>query len=189
MPSRKFRNCVVVTSERNRRETPKQGSQSIENALCLKAARFAEDGIVKPDEYEQLDDHLRPLVHRFGVVHLAGLEEFGNRVSEQLWQAIKAEHKLPDTPPAVTLAETDPLAEEAAYHEEFMESRLRFYVDRQEVQDRLMAYAEGDATHRGYEEVLLGRLRGLGVEVDPDGKRGWFERLVEYVIEGNVLGA
>ena len=79
--------------------------------------KIAEDGIVTPEEYNTLDDHLRELVHRFGLVHLAGLEEFGQRVSDQLWQAIKTKHNLPDTPPTATLAETDPLAEEAAYHD------------------------------------------------------------------------
>ena len=109
--------------------------------------KVAEDGIVDPQKYAELDDHVRRLVDRIGVVHLNGLDEFGNSVSEQLWEAIKAEHDLPDTPPALTLAETDPLAEEAAYHEEFMESRLRVYVGRQDVQDRLMAFATGNATH------------------------------------------
>ena len=53
----------------------------------------------------------------------------------------------PTHPPTATLAESDPLAEEAAYHEDFIESRLRVYVGRQQVQDQLTAYAEGDATH------------------------------------------
>jgi len=108
--------------------------------------RVAEDGLVDPDEYRQLSPKQRELVHRFGVVHLAGLEEFGRRVSEQLWQAIQAEHKLPDTPPMVSLAETDPLAEEAAYHEEFIESRLRVYVGREKLQKDLVEFAEGQAT-------------------------------------------
>jgi len=107
--------------------------------------KVAEDGIVGPDEYEKLDDHLRQLVHRFGVVHLDGLEDFGRRVSKYLWEAIKREHKLPDTP--TSLAEADPLAEEAGYHEEFMESRLRVYVGRQELQNELTTFADGDATH------------------------------------------
>ena len=123
-------------------------SRDLKNQADREALReVAEDGIVDADEYARLDDHLRELVHRFGVVHLAGLEDFGQRVSEQLWQAIKAKHELPDTPPTVTLAQTDPLAEEAAYHEDFMESRLQVYVGRQEVQDQLTTYVEGDATH------------------------------------------
>jgi telomerase protein component 1 len=59
---------------------------------------------------------------------LVGLEAFGERVCEQLWQAIRQEVRLPDAPPAEAVA--DPLAEEADYHERFMESRLRVYVGR-----------------------------------------------------------
>lgn len=42
---------------------------------------------------------------------------------------------------------------------------------------------------RGFEEVVLGRMRGVGIDVDDDVPRGLIGRLVEYVIEGNVLGA
>jgi hypothetical protein len=70
---------------------------------------------------------------------LGDLEDFGRRVQEDLWQAIQAELKLPDTPPAETAA--DPLAEEQDYHERFMESRLRVYVGRDEVQRRLLEFA------------------------------------------------
>ncbi len=42
---------------------------------------------------------------------------------------------------------------------------------------------------RGYEEILLGRIKGAGVEVPEEGSEGLFERLIEYIIEGNVLAA
>lgn len=42
---------------------------------------------------------------------------------------------------------------------------------------------------RGYEEILLGRIRGAGVEVPEEGSWGLFERLIEYVVEGSVLAA
>ena len=42
---------------------------------------------------------------------------------------------------------------------------------------------------QGYEEILLGRLRGAGVPVRDDDPRGLLDRLVEYVVESNVLGA
>ncbi|NUQ65476.1 MAG: DUF4062 domain-containing protein, partial [Pirellulales bacterium] len=77
---------------------------------------------------------------------LVGLEEFGRRVQDDLWQAIKAQENLPDVPPAVTLAEQDPLAEEAAYHEAFVESRLRVYVGREQIQHDLTEFADGGAT-------------------------------------------
>jgi len=42
---------------------------------------------------------------------------------------------------------------------------------------------------QGYEEVVLGRLRAAGVAFDDDAPRSLVERLLEYVVEGNVLGA
>lgn len=42
---------------------------------------------------------------------------------------------------------------------------------------------------RGYEEVLLGRLRGAGIGIDDDHPRTFFEKLIEYVIESNIAGA
>jgi hypothetical protein len=77
---------------------------------------------------------------------LAGLEIFGKRVFDQLWEAVQAELKLPEAPPTVTLAETDPLAEEADYHARFMESRVRVFVGRRELQNKLTAYLESDST-------------------------------------------
>jgi hypothetical protein len=42
---------------------------------------------------------------------------------------------------------------------------------------------------RGYEEVLLGRLKGLGIPFQEDGPRPILERLIEYVLESNILAA
>ncbi|MFQ5810309.1 MAG: hypothetical protein ACE5JM_11875 [Armatimonadota bacterium] len=42
---------------------------------------------------------------------------------------------------------------------------------------------------RGYEEIVLGWLRGAGIPVDDDEPRTLIARLVEYVVEANVLGA
>lgn len=42
---------------------------------------------------------------------------------------------------------------------------------------------------RGYEEILLARLRGAGPAVRDDGPRDLLERLVEYVVENVVLAA
>lgn len=42
---------------------------------------------------------------------------------------------------------------------------------------------------RGYEEILLGRLRGAGVPIEVDGARTVLERLVEYVVENVILAA
>jgi len=75
---------------------------------------------------------------------LVGLEEFGEQVREQLWDAIKAEHNLPDAPAPEPAA--DALAEEQDYHERFMDSRLRVYVGREQVNNALLAFAEGNDT-------------------------------------------
>ncbi len=42
---------------------------------------------------------------------------------------------------------------------------------------------------RGYEEILLGRIRGAGVVVPEEGSWGLMERLIEYIVEGSVLAA
>ncbi len=102
----------------------------------------ARDGIVSPDEYRRLDDHLRALVDRYGLVYLTGLEEFGETVRHQLWQAIERHLDLPARR-AQVLLEPDPQAEEADFHERFLETRLRVYVGREDLQERLFAAADG----------------------------------------------
>jgi hypothetical protein len=42
---------------------------------------------------------------------------------------------------------------------------------------------------RGYEEVILHRLQGVGLSIDKDAPRGLFERIVEYVVEHSVAAA
>ena len=42
---------------------------------------------------------------------------------------------------------------------------------------------------RGYEEIILTRLRGIGLNITDDAPRGLFERLVEYLVEGNTQAA
>ena len=102
----------------------------------------AADGTVDPEKYRGLDPQLRQIVDRYGVVRLDGLEAFGRRVRDQLWEAIRTEEDLPEVAPAE--AAGDPLAEEEDYHERFMESRLRVYVGREGVQEYLAKFADGD---------------------------------------------
>jgi tetratricopeptide (TPR) repeat protein len=125
----------------DRRRVNRELLDEAERAALL---ALAEGGIVAAEKYERLDAEARQLVDRFGIVHLAGLEQFGQRVSKQLWEAIQEEHRLPDTGPAVARAETDALAAEADYHEQSMESRLRVYVGRDGVQQFLTTFAEED---------------------------------------------
>ena len=106
--------------------------------------QVASDGIVDLGEYERLPPHVREVVRRHGRVYVVGLHDFGERVHKQLWEAINAEHELPDTPPTATLPQADPLAEEADYHERFMESRLRVYVGRGSLNQQLAEFADDD---------------------------------------------
>ncbi len=102
----------------------------------------ADDGLVDNDEYAGLDERLRSIVHRYGVVSLTGLEEFGRQVFDRLWNAIRKELALPESP--AEEASADPLAVERGYHERFMESRLRVYVGRESLQQALTTFANGD---------------------------------------------
>lgn len=43
--------------------------------------------------------------------------------------------------------------------------------------------------NQGYEEVILGRLRGAGILIDKNHPRSIIEKLLEHVIEANILGA
>jgi hypothetical protein len=79
---------------------------------------------------------------RNGTVKLEGLEEFGRRVFDWLWDSIRREKQLPDAPQAA--ADADPLAEEQDHHERFMESRLRVYIGRDSLQQSLAAFADGN---------------------------------------------
>ncbi len=84
---------------------------------------------------------------------LDGLDDFGKAAETWLWDAIKAELELPDTPAAL-----DPLDAEADLHERFRELRTRLYVGRDVLYDRLrdFALAEGEIP------LLLTGESGLG---------------------------
>src|SRR5579883_990960 len=73
-------------------------------------------------------------------VHLEGLEEFGRRIQDWLWQSIRDEYQLPEQPVATGPA-VDPLADEQGHHERFMESRLRVYIGRDHLQQTLSDFA------------------------------------------------
>jgi telomerase protein component 1 len=70
---------------------------------------------------------------------LGGLEDFGGRVREQLWEAIRAELNLPGESPAAAAAEAP--EDEDDLHERFLESRLRVHVGREPVHQALLSFA------------------------------------------------
>ncbi len=109
-------------------------------------SKVAAGGIVDPDEFASLDPRNQDLVRKYGVLHLSGLDAFGRRLGEQLWEGIKARLKLSEAPPAFAVNETDGLAEEADYHQRFMDSRLRVNVGREQLHKHLMTYVRGNLT-------------------------------------------
>ncbi|MBY0526558.1 MAG: DUF4062 domain-containing protein [Gemmataceae bacterium] len=84
---------------------------------------------------------------------LVGLDDFGKRVEDWLWQAIQNELQFPDTP-----AEIDPLDAEADLHERFIELRTRIYIGRDELYRQLEEFALG----QGELPLLLSGESGLG---------------------------
>jgi hypothetical protein len=84
---------------------------------------------------------------------LDDLDDFGKSVDGWLWEAIKAELNLPDTPAGI-----DPLDAEADLHERFLELRTRLYVGRDGLYGQLRAFALG----AGETPLLLTGESGLG---------------------------
>ncbi|MFI5453968.1 MAG: DUF4062 domain-containing protein [Isosphaerales bacterium] len=76
---------------------------------------------------------------------LVDLDDLGRQIRDQLWEAIKGEFQLPDQAPAPAgLDEAARLAAEADDQARFVESRLRVYVGREDVQRELVAYTVGN---------------------------------------------
>lgn len=84
---------------------------------------------------------------------LDGLDYFGMLVEEWLLAAIRRELNLPAEPPVI-----DPRDAERDLHERYMELRTRCYVGREDVYDRLAAFALGS----GDQPLLLTGPSGLG---------------------------
>jgi Domain of unknown function (DUF4062)/NACHT domain len=140
LPTPPFENypCQFAGWRINRRLARRELSKAEQDAL----EQVTADGVVWPDEFRAIDQRLQAIVSRIGTATLSGLHEFGQRIHDWLWQAIKAELKLEEQPSPT--AETDSLAEERDFHDRFMESRLRVYVGRKDVRNELARYADGD---------------------------------------------
>ncbi|MCD4785059.1 MAG: DUF4062 domain-containing protein [Candidatus Eremiobacteraeota bacterium] len=125
--------------------------RELDEADRLALEEVAADGIVDPGEFASLDARLRRIVDKYGVVDLAGLEEFGNRVRDDLWAGICREYPELIEVPAVDEEEKIPagpreeLAAEQDYHDRFVESRLQVYVGREKIHNELMGYINGEA--------------------------------------------
>jgi WD40 repeat protein len=77
---------------------------------------------------------------------LVGLEAFGESMRQKLEWAIRTDPKLQAHFATLTASLGDPfgLADEHDYHKRFMEARLRVYVGREQINDALLAFADGN---------------------------------------------
>ncbi len=71
---------------------------------------------------------------------LTDLDEFGNRVEEDLRRAIEIRFREH----IERLSDRDPLGEERAYHEAFIENRTRVHVPRADIEDKITGYVQGE---------------------------------------------
>jgi len=107
-----------------------ESREAAEKLKRLKAAIRARCPVYDyPCTYAGLDADGRALT--------GGLEALGERVLEDIWAAICAEHPETAAPP-------DELSAERAYHEAFLESRTRRFLGRAKPLADMTSYAQGD---------------------------------------------
>jgi tetratricopeptide (TPR) repeat protein len=94
------------------------------------------DNIITNKEYELLSPDLKEIINRYSVVYLSNLEEFGNKVQEQLWQAIEEMYPLDES-------ENDPLQIENKYHENVIDQITRIFVGRNHLISGINNFIQG----------------------------------------------
>lgn len=104
--------------------------------------RVASDGRIDIEEYSELDEHLKSIVSHYGIPYLNGLDEFGRDVKEKLWDVITRELGLDDS--LEIHQSTQSLADEQTFHDRFADARLRLYVGKSDILQKLNAYADDD---------------------------------------------
>ncbi|HEX6864233.1 MAG TPA: AAA family ATPase, partial [Thermoanaerobaculia bacterium] len=98
------------------------------------------DGVIASDQWPQLSDAVRRAFVAHGTVSLAGMEDLGQRILDDLWPAIEAELERP-------VDALDAHQRERAYHERFVAGRTRLFLGRSNELAQVMAYL-GDAPDR-----------------------------------------
>ncbi len=91
------------------------------------------NNLISTEEYNRLNQSQKEIVERYGVVYLNGLEGFGEKVLDQIWQAIEDEYPANET-------ETDPLRIENKYHENFIAQLTRFFIGREDTLNEISRY-------------------------------------------------
>jgi tetratricopeptide (TPR) repeat protein len=109
--------------------------------VSLLETLVGEDNLIDKSEYESLNEKQKTIVDKYSYVYLEELEEFGNEVLKNIWEAICDEH--PDDNIV-----TDPLLIEQAYHQRFMNSRSRGFIGREDVLGEIADYINDASKHK-----------------------------------------
>lgn len=94
------------------------------------------DNIITNKEYELLSPALKEIINRYSVVYLSNLDEFGNKVQEQLWQAIEEMYPLDES-------QNDPLQIENKYHENVIDQITRIFIGRNHLISGINNFIQG----------------------------------------------
>lgn len=107
-------------------------------ALQQLKATIRQSGFPYRENYPARWDATATALPTYAHGRLVGLDEFGQRVHDDLWTAIQQQEQL-DRPRPIL----DREVEEADYHKRFAEMRTRVYIGRGTLQAQLMAYVQG----------------------------------------------
>jgi WD40 repeat protein len=105
--------------------------------LSVREQESFQDGVIQPEEWAGLSRDIQMALEEHGTVALTGLDEWGKHVLEDLWAVIKKELKTIEAP-------LHSHHKELALHERFLTERTNFFYGREELLDRMLAYASDD---------------------------------------------
>jgi hypothetical protein len=91
------------------------------------------DGVIQPDEWSSLGDKVREIIRSKGTVALTGMEELGNLILKDLWDAIEKEIEQSSEP-------LDAHSQERAYHDRFINERTKLFFGRTELLKNMLGY-------------------------------------------------
>lgn len=91
------------------------------------------DGVIQPNEWSSLGEKVREIIRSKGTVALTGMEELGNLILRDLWDAIEKEIEQSSEP-------LDAHSQERAYHDRFITERTKLFFGRTELLENMLGY-------------------------------------------------
>jgi hypothetical protein len=92
-----------------------------------------EDGVIQPEEWQNLKQDFRSAVEKYGTVALTGMEKLGDIIQEDIWKAIGMEAENVSIP-------LDPHSQEREFHQRFIENRTQLFVGRKDKLKSMLSY-------------------------------------------------